>query len=245
MNLYEGIYMRKSVRHYCMEKVEEELLNHILNFTGHLQMLDDSQQVQFEIIDNTDGKGAPYYLVLSALPVQGYLLNAGFLMQQVMLYIMTKGLGSCFMQYHSLPIKQTGEMEPVIMLAFGKTDKGIYRETKKAKRLEIRDICCFKTAVSEDIRKILSAARLAPSSLNSQPWRFVAYENRIHLFCKKEKGIFRAINKLNQVDVGNALANMYLAAEELWYFSDIKRIENLSEQSLKNNEYVISIFLHK
>jgi len=245
MNLYEGMYLRRSIRHFRIETVDKNILDNILNFTDHLEMLDENQQVQFEIIENTEDKSVPYYLVLSALPVEGYQLNAGFLMQQVMLYIMTKGLGSSFMKYHKLPIHKIQGFEPLVMLAFGKTDKSIYRESKRAYRLPITDLCSFKTPVSDDMKKILNAGRLAPSSFNSQPWRFVVYDNRIHLFCKKSKTPFDPLKSMKNIDVGIALANMYLAAEELWYYSEIKKIDNICERTFKNNEYLVSIMFQK
>lgn len=245
MNLYEGIYLRRSVRHFRREAVDKKVLDNILNFTNHLEMLNEEQQVQFEIVENLEEKGAPYYLVLSALPVEGYEVNAGFLMQQVMLYIMTKGLGTCFMRYHKLPIHKIQGFEPMIMLAFGKTDKCIYREAKRANRMAIGDISSFKTMVSDDIKKILGAARLAPSSFNSQPWRFMVYENRIHLFCKKGKSLLDPHRKIRKLDVGISLANMYLAAEELWYTSEIKKLDIMKEHTFKNNEYLITIIFQK
>lgn len=247
MDLYEGIYLRKSIRTYQMEKLDDKILENLQSFTNHLKMLDDNQKVQFEIVEGSEKTKAPYYLVLSALAVEGYELNAGFLMQQIMLYIMTKGLGSCFMQYHNLPISKIEGFEPVIMLAFGKTDQNLCREAAKAKRLKLKDICSFKNLVNEDIKRILNAGRLAPSSFNSQPWRFVAYENRIHLFCRKIKLPIRRNKrlKMQRVDVGIALANMYLAAEELWFYSEIVKVENIKEHSFKSNEYLVSIIFQK
>ncbi|MFA9462957.1 MAG: nitroreductase family protein [Velocimicrobium sp.] len=245
MNLYEGIYVRKTIRHFCMESVDKEILDHIMNFTSHLEMLDENQKVQFEIIENRNDKRAPYFLVISALPVEGYQVNAGFLMQQVMLYIMTKELGSCFMKYHKLPVHKIQGFEPLLMIAFGKTNKRLYREAERAIRLPIADICSYKTDVSDDMKKIVNAARLAPSSFNSQPWHFVVYENRIHLFCKKTKYPFELRKEMKEIDVGIALANMYLAAEELWYSSEIRKIGNICERTFKNNEYLVSIIFQK
>lgn len=245
MDLYEAIYLRRTSRHFRMEIVDKKILDNILNFTKHLEMIDENQQVQFEIIENKDDKRAPYFLVLSAVPVEGYLINAGFLMQQVMLYIMTKGIGSCFMKYHKLPIHTKVGFEPVFMLAFGYTNKSIYREAKKSHRLSISEICRFKTEISEDMKRILEAGRLAPSYHNNQPWRFVVYENRIHLFCRKSKVEFDSLKTTKNIDLGIALANLYLAAEELWYSIEIKRIDNICERTFTKNNYVISVILQR
>lgn len=247
MNLYEGINLRKSVRKYRMEKLEPALLEHILNFTSHLEMLDENQQVQFEIIENLKGKygKAPYYLVMSAQPREGFLVNGGFLMEQVMLYMLTKDLGTCFNPFHNMEVHWTNGFEPVIMIAFGKSREELYRDASKARRLPLKDLCVFKEAAGDEVKKILGAGRLAPSSMNSQPWRFVVYGNHIHLFCKKSGLPIPALRKLHRIDVGIALANMYLAAEELWYTADIIKSENIKEKSFKNNEYVLSLLLKK
>lgn len=247
MNLYEGIYLRKSIRKYKMEKLDAALLEHILNFTNHLEMLDNEQQVQFEIVENLKGHygKAPYYLVLSALPQEGFLVNGGFLMEQVMLYMLTKDLGTCFMPCHNRNLHLVNGFEPVVMLAFGRTEEELYRDAKKARRLPLKDLCVFKEAAGEDVKKILGAGRLSPSSLNSQPWRFVVYSNHIHVFCKKNSLPIPSLKKLRQIDVGIALANLYLAAEELWYTADFIKSENIKEQSFKNNEYVWTLLLKK
>lgn len=237
-----------------MEPIERKTLENILNFTQHLDMLDEEQQVQFEIIDRIDKKiekqgafmvEAPYYLVLSALPTDGYLVNAGFLMGQVMLYLMTKGLGSCFMQYQKLPLHHMEGFEPVVVLAFGNTDKNIYGDRKKVKRLPLKDLCSFKAVVDDEIKEILNAARMAPSFMNNQPWRFVVYENRIHLFNRRSKILPSSMKKLDKVDVGISLANIYMAAEELWYTCHTGRLESVQEQEFKNNEYLLTVFLKK
>lgn len=245
MNLYEGIYKRKTIRRFLPDKIDPLLLEYILNFTSHLEMLDESQQVQFEIVESKDERAFPYFLVISALPVEGYELNVGFLMQQIMLYLLTKGIGSCFLKYHKLPIHEIPGFKPTIMIAFGKTNQNLTHDSKKINRLPLSDLCTFKDPENEDMKKILHAARVAPSHYNSQPWRFVVYENRVHLFCKKSKHLMEPSLTLKKIDVGCALANMFLAAEELWYFSEIKKISNISEHSFKNNEYLVSILFQK
>lgn len=255
MNLYEGIFLRKSVRKYKMESVGHKLLGYIMNFAERLEMLDEAQRVRYEIIENLDEKSlitgpfsvkAPYYLVITSYPCMNYEVNAGFLMEQLMLYMMTKELGTCFMQYHKglrADIKNGYKVSAV--LAFGKTEQGIFRESDRAKRLPLKDICFFKEAVEDDMKIILNAGRLAPSSINNQPWRFLVYENRIHLFCRKNSRSLSVLKKLRYFDMGIALANMYLAAEELWYQTGIGISENISEKSFKNNEYILTIYFEK
>ena len=56
MNLYEGIFYRKSVRNFLMEPLEQRLLDNILNFANHLESLIPEQTVKYEIIKYLNNK---------------------------------------------------------------------------------------------------------------------------------------------------------------------------------------------
>ena len=90
---------------------------------------------------------------------------------------------------------------------------------------------------------MLEAARLAPSSTNSQPWRFVVYENRIHVFSKKPLGERSLLNPFTELNFGIMLANVMVAAEEVWIDLDLIKLNNITHKSIPNNQYVISILL--
>lgn len=253
MNLYEGIFVRRSVRSFLMEPLEPKVLKHIVNFANHLEMLSPEQQVRFEVVSHLENRHhfgehlfvakAPYYLMLYAKKTEDYLLNAGYLLEQLVLYMTTKGLGSCYLGLKRF--KSEDELEPVIAVAFGKPKKDFYEaeNEKNVHRRLLGEVCCFKTVVSEERKEMMRAARLAPSSLNSQPWRFVVYENRIHLFCRKEFAASDKIKKMHLIDMGIALAHLTVAAEEFWYSPEIKKLPNISEQKFKQHEYIISVLL--
>ena len=88
---------------------------------------------------------------------------------------------------------------------------------------------------------ILEAARLAPSSMNSQPWRFVVYDNRIHIFSKKHSA--EQLKKWDEVNFGIMFANLMVAAEEAWLDVDLIRLEDISQKNFPNNQYVLSAIL--
>ncbi len=105
MNLYEAIFARKSVRKYQMNPLREEFMQRLHFFLDHLQPLHPEIGVDFLIVDNTQKKtgvkgkfriSAPYYLLLSSELKKGYLENAGYLMQQITLYLTAKGIGNCY-----------------------------------------------------------------------------------------------------------------------------------------------------
>ena len=82
---------------------------------------------------------------------------------------------------------------------------------------------------------------MAPSSLNSQPWRFVVYDNRIHAFVKKKRTEQRKL--LDELNFGIMFANMMVVAEELWLDVDLIRLEEISQQNFPNSQYVLSTIL--
>ena len=57
--------------------------------------------------------------------------------------------------------------------------------------------------------------RLAPSAVNKQPWRAVAYDNAVHFYLKRSKG-FNHNEKLDMqmIDMGIALCHFDLTAKE-------------------------------
>jgi nitroreductase len=170
------------------------------------------------------------------------MLNAGYLMQQLNLYLTSKGLGTCFLvAYPGSGLKATMKYEYVVALAFGKTNSRLSRDSSDAKRLPESEIVVYKEEVMPDITQVLSAARLAPSAFNSQPWRFVVYQNRIHVFAKKNLLIAKALDYNKMIDMGIMMANLLLTAEELWVDVSLNKSEALKNRQFQNNEYICTI----
>ncbi len=250
MNLYEAIFTRKSVRHYKMEPIEKKVMDNMMKYANTLDMLAEHHKVQFQIVENLKVKPAlngnftvkaPYYLVLTSLQNEDYLINAGYLMEQVALYLTTKGIGSCFLGAYRTNLDLEEGYVAAAVLAFGKTESNIYRDAKKFKRLQLNELCTYKANVGENVKVMLQAARLAPSAMNNQPWRFVVYENRIHIFCKKDLTFMKQYKSLHYIDIGITLANLILAAEELWLNVEMMKSENIAEKSFKKNEYMLTV----
>ena len=71
MNLYEAIFLRKSVRNYEMEALKPSLLTEIKDYCKQIEGLNPGITTDISIIDNTKGQykrvhllgvKAPYYL---------------------------------------------------------------------------------------------------------------------------------------------------------------------------------------
>lgn len=257
MNFYEAICSRKSVRRYSMKPLTQDHLDEILHFANSLPMLFPNIKVEFKILDCSKDKlrkkyfdgvqfvKAPYYLILSSTKEDGYYINAGYLMQQVSLYMTSKNIGSCYqgaLKLHK-EFDQNTNMENVIILAFGEGKSNIYRRSGKVKRLPEEDVVIYKEEVSESIKTILKAGREAPSSMNNQPWRFVVYQNRIHVFCKKNLLPSNQVSKMKLIDIGIALSNMLVVIDEMWIDVEVYRSNNISKQDFKKNDYMISLKL--
>ncbi len=255
MNLYEAIFVRKTVRKYKMNPIEQNRLDGILGFAQSLPMLFQEIAVEYKILNRTEASQffshtvsvkAPYYLVLTSENATGHLINAGYLMEQISLYLTAKGLGSCYVG-SAKPKKSVMDgldHEYVITLAFGEGENDVYRPADKAKRLPIGDIAVYKSEVNKNIETMIKAAHLSPSSMNSQPWRFVVYDNRIHIFCKKNVFLTSVLFEVKMIDIGICLAHLLVTAEELWIDVKALRLDNISNITFKKNDYVISLKMY-
>ena len=254
MNMFDIIFSRKSIRSFYQETIDWEVIEDILRFANSLPMLTKDIKVEFKLISNIEqNQGfngpfavkAPYYISLSSEKKDDYLVNAGYLMQQLSLYIETKELGTCFLGAASpgWPLKKTMKFDYVFALAFGKSKEPLYRDSFLAKRSPESDLVVYKEEISTDVRKMLDAARLAPSAYNGQPWRFVVYKNRIHIFVKKNPWFAKPLDKLKMIDIGIMLTNMLIAAEELWVDIRLSKSDAVMNKTLQNNEYVLTVLI--
>jgi nitroreductase len=252
MNLYEAIFVRKTVRKYKMDKLDQSLLDNIFHFTESIPMLFQEVKVEYKLHEYAEAKKnfsgaltvkAPYYLSIYSEKITGYQMNAGYLMQQISLYLTAKGIGSCYLGMLN-PKKGSGigaNLSYIITLAFGEAENDVYRNNEKAKRLPLDDIAIFKSDVNKNMKAIIQATRLAPSSMNSQPWRLVVYDNRIHIFCKKNLFLTGVLKEMKYIDIGICLAHLLVTAEELWVDVKIVKLDNISNLAFKKNDYVISV----
>jgi nitroreductase len=253
MNTFEAIFSRRSIKHFQYEKLDWEVIVDILQFANNLPMLIEGVAVEFKLVSNIETKQgfhgpfivrAPYYICISSEEKEDYMLNAGYLLQQLDLYIASKGLGSCFMVGSpGRSLKATMKYKYVASLAFGKSVSPIYRDSSEAKRIPEKDMVIYKEEVTPDIKRVLSAARLAPSAYNNQPWRFVVYKNRIHVFVKKNVFLDYALDYNKMVDIGIMMANLLLAAEELWVDLTMTKSEALLSKQFQQNEYVCTLVI--
>ena len=184
MNLYEAIFVRKSVRSYCFDTLPPQTLDKIWEHYKEMPALFSGIGVDMAILDNRKGQErmlsmfsvkAPYYMAFYSEESERYLMNVGYIMEQMVLYLCSIGLGTCFIgsnRVKKAELEKNGK-RLVGIVAFGKSHGSHTRRQSEAKRLPLEDLCVFKEVPRQWMTQMLEAARLSPSSMNSQPWRFV------------------------------------------------------------------------
>lgn len=252
MNNYEAIFARKSVRKYHMRALAPEVLEQIEAYCQEVPSLFGDMEAEYRILPYSDHVvhavspftvKAPYYLVVYMKPQAKACMTAGYLMEQISLHLVTMGLGSCFIGGRILKNKyqSLGEKEQMLILAFGEAKEEVTRKPVDAKRRSLEELCVYKEVPRQWMKQLLEAARMAPSSTNSQPWRFVVYDNRIHIFSVKK--IYEKHNRLDEINFGVMFGNMMTVAEELWLDVDLIRLDNISQKNFPNTEYILSAIL--
>jgi hypothetical protein len=217
--LYKAIFHRKSVRKFDLAPLPSEILVRLQEYAGSVKPLDANIPYAFIYLGSAEVKNllpikATHYICLYSEKKANYLLNAGFVLQQIDLYLSANNLASCWLGA-ARPTKEVPKlrngMEYVIMLAFGKTGEPLYRtNTSEFMRKNLSEISSAAGA-----EEILEPVRLAPSATNSQPWYFSGDAN--HLIVSRRKlNLLRAAvyGKLNQIDIGIALLHLGLSLDQ-------------------------------
>lgn len=101
----------------------------------------------------------------------------------------------------------------IITIAFGKSNKDIYRDLDQFKRKELDEI-------SDEADEKLIPARLAPSAMNSQPWYFTHNDDGSYDLYRVKVGLLRSkfIGRWNKIDNGIALAHLYVSNPDRFKF---------------------------
>lgn len=219
----EMILHRKSVRSYTDRKVSDQLLAEIRARISTLQPLYPHIAVRAEIVERSSVRcicpwATPQLLSVFSEEKEGWLENVGFLFQQLELDLQSRGLGVCWLGLGQL--NRQGQQETArkdglrfaIMLAFG-YPKGQQLRQSPA---EFRRKPLSAISDIEDPR--LECARLAPSSVNSQPWYFTHDGDTIHVYCARKGLLSAAIGDMNRIDMGIALSHLYVTNPETFRF---------------------------
>ena len=194
MTLYETIFKRRSVRSYSMQSLNESTLTGLREFLDGAKSM-DGQNARFEIVsgDKVKNDTAPHYILAYCDKSDSTYANVGFLLENADLYLQSKGLGSLWLGM-AKPSEQDGDF--CIMMAFGKTDVPMRKDAGDFKRLPLGDISDTDNAVAQ-------AARLAPSAMNSQPWKLCFSEGKVTVrYHGRGVSQFMLKPRLSKIDLG-------------------------------------------
>lgn len=211
----ESIRERISIRGYEHREIPEEMIAQINAFMHRVPNLFDTQ-IRMEILRISSLEKDAYlklgsYSVirgtntfLSAVLPKGKLnlVNAGYVLEQVVLYAQALGLGSCWLAIsfnRDAFIKamkvQGNEVMPVI-ISLGYPQKGldmiggIFRTIANSRTRKSWRELFFQDNLLTPLGKIpeiayteaLEMVRLAPSGVNRQPWRIVKQGDLFHFY---------------------------------------------------------------
>jgi nitroreductase len=249
LNVYEALCQRKSVRKCKKEIIPQKMFHHILRFQEEILRLKPEIRTEWQVINAIEGKcpvrghfvvKAPYYLVLHSEEKPGSARNAGYMMEQMVIFLTMKGIGTCYQGAAKVPELSSG-LKPAVVIALGYPDEPLYREERLAKRKPMSELCTWKEEGDTTARAVVKALILSPSAMNRQPWRFVYNRGKLHMFVKKPGRMELFAGGLKEVDCGIAMANAVLAAEEMWMDAAWTVELNLREKEFVNLDYVASL----
>ena len=212
MTLYETIFVRRSVRKYDNNQLDEPALQEIKNYIDNAkqlpqltQSLQQMQLARFEIADSGKLKGgtAPYAILAYSKDNGAALINIGYTLQGADLWLQSKGYGSIWCGMAS-PKESSPDFR--ILLGFGKTSVPLRAGENDFKRKKL-------AAVSNEDNVITRAARIAPSAVNFQPWRLNFADGKITIH-SNVSGLGKAFpGKLYLFNLGIITKHVELAFE--------------------------------
>jgi len=212
--IYQAIFKRKSVRKFAPSPLDQNTLDRIISQIPSLVPMVKGIRTEIKLMTSEEVRGmfkvdAPHFLAIFSEQKEGFLLNAGFIMQQMDLFLSANGIGSCW-QGGPKPTRGAREfsgLKFVVLLAFGRPQEALHRESlSEFKRRALSDITDIKG--KDDL---LEPARLAPSGMNNQPWFFTDGNGSIDAHSHKSL----IADHMNQISVGIAMSHVWLASRHL------------------------------
>lgn len=238
MTQKDTIFKRKSHRKYEDRSVEDEVFDQIRSFLSQAKPLYPDISWSWEIWPRERFICPlpwlpPQTIVIFSEKSPGYLENIGFIFQQLDLFLQQIGLGSCWLGMgkpkNKADWKNESGLNFAMMLTFGVTRDLMREGPEEFKRHPLEKIC-------DEADEALEVARLAPSAINSQPWYFTHRDDKILVW--RKKGILNAhLNEMNQIDMGIALAHLYIANPHTFSFS------KADSPTLAGHEYIGTVKL--
>lgn len=235
------IFKRKSFRRFndklCLS--EEELKDIDKRIKSITPLVNDIE-VKYKIVprEKTTCKRGEYCLLIYSEEKQHYLLNIGYMFEQLDLYLASKNIGVCWYGMGKVNEPQYENLKYVIMLALGKAEESEFRKNyKKSKRKETSDV--WKGDLSLEIADFV---KYAPSACNTQPWRVICENNILKIYRTTEIKSIMPKEKVpfyNSIDMGIFLYFLELTLSHNEFLFQ----KTLSPENTKSNLIPIATYV--
>ena len=160
-------------------------------------------------------RDAEYCIMLYSEKKENYLMNIGYLGEQLDLYLVSKNIGTLWFGIGRPDEKTYNGLEYVIMIAIHKIgDESLFRKDMfKSKRKSLEE------EWEGDTLGIADNARFSPSACNTQPWYVKNDGNTLTVFRHKKagkRGIMpvSAVSYFNRIDIGIYLSILEICMAE-------------------------------
>ena len=258
---YEMIFKRKSFHMYReVIPLSKEELQEINNEIQNIIPLHKHIKTNIKLVhkSKTSCKRGEYCILIYSETKDGFLQNAGYIGEQLDLYLASKDIGVCWYGL-AKPDNQKDEenLEFVIMLAIGKTSPKYFRTGyKKLDNIDDIDnlaykIKCTRRNISDIYnekgdKNLIEVVKYAPSACNSQPWFIENKDNEINLYrtCGKKSIVpSDKMAVINRVDIGIMILfiEIYLTKNNIAYTKEIFKDEATeNEKALKKDNKILN-----
>ena len=231
--LLSAVYKRKSMRKYNGGSLTDEELKLVEEYLQKVKPLCPELKVEFEIVPckETNCKfDAEYALIVCSDEGNLWLANVGYMLEQWDLYLTTLNIGVCWYGMGKVEAQERNGLKYAIMLSFGKSKEEDFRnDASEFKRKSVNEIWKVSNNEKSDIsanptmtadRQVGEIAKLAPSAVNSQPWKVEQEGNLLNVY--REKGKTPVLSGVlfkhwNKVDIGIFLCFLEVALESEGY----------------------------
>jgi len=233
-----------SVRNYQPEPVEAAEIQELLNAGERAETLthaelrfhfrsDEEMGKEVKGILGDYGKiiRAPHYIVLVARESEGYLLDAGYRFEQIILEATRRGLGTCWVAglfketslRFALGLDESWRV--VALTPIGRPadqsfmSRAVRAAVRSSTRKPIGQIFFWQlhgvslpagALANERLIRVLEATRWAPSWKNRQPWRFILTGREVLVY--KQMRQVKDGKDYHLLDCGIAMVHLHLAA---------------------------------
>lgn len=260
MGQVAGIYGRRSIRKYLNEELQVGILEEIKEASKSVKRLYEDIDMDIHIVEDGTrfqkiirgilgrwGKiRAPHYIVVTSDKSEGYLENAGFALESIVLSLANVGIGTCFigrginqqLLKTIVPVKNSHDAFIVLSFGYPKSEENSRKRMLRwRKRMEIDEFT--SGYITKTWQHILETVRMAPSAMNTKPWKFFINDNIVDIYSiDRHSFFFRNSSEKNRLALGAALYHIYIAAKGLE--KDVQ-IKSLPARERNGYRYITSV----